>query len=404
MAAPAAAAKQLRRPPLGRPSNHLGIGIVGVPNVGKSTLFNLLTKLQVPAQNFPFCTIEPNEARVAIPDERFDFLCEKFKPASKVQAYLQITDIAGLVKGASQGQGLGNAFLSHIRAVDAIFQIVRVFEDEEVTHVEGSVDPVRDLEIITEELLLKDAETVKGRIEAVDKQLKHRRDKGLVAEMEVLKHVEEVVCVQKKPVRFVDWKAADIEVVNSLFLLTAKPVVFLVNMSEGDFLRKKNKWLVKIKQWVDTQSAPYTETIIPFCGKLEAELVSTKMSEAKKAGEESPQVQAAGTLAKIVKTGYAALDLIYFFTCGADEVRCWTIRKGTKAPQAAGVIHTDFEKGFICAEVMTYDDFKELGSESAAKEAGKYRQQGKTYEVMDGDIVFFRANTAAIKKEAKPKP
>lgn len=356
--------------------------------------------------------------RVAIPDERFDFLCDKFKPASRVQAYLQITDIAGLVRGASKGEGLGNAFLSHIRAVDAIFHIVRVFEDDDVTHVEGNVDPVRDLQVIADELLIKDEETVRNRIEAVEKILKFKKvrpllsihpfilttaaqEKSAVAEMEVLRKIEDVVCKQRKPVRFVDWKASEIDVVNSLLLLSAKPVVYLVNMSEADFARKRNKWLVKIKQWIDAYAAPYSETLIPFCGALEASLVSAKISEQKAAGvaEEDLHVQAAGTLAKIVKTGYAALDLIYFFTAGSDEVRCWTIRRGTKAPQAAGTIHTDFERGFVCAEVMAFADFHELGSEQACKDAGKYRQQGKQYEVQDGDIMFIRANTASLSKK-----
>eukprot|EP00727_Mastigamoeba_balamuthi_P012207 m51a1_g7609 putative obg-like atpase 1-like (409) ;mRNA; f:261303-263161 len=394
------AEKQVKRSQLGRPGNSLGIGIVGLPNVGKSTLFNLLTKLNIPAQNFPFCTIEPNEARVAIPDERFDFLVEKFKPASRVQAHLQVTDIAGLVRGASQGQGLGNAFLANIRAVDAIFHVVRVFEDEEVTHVEGAIDPLRDLEIISEELMIKDVETVKSRIEVVERLLRQKREKPLMAEAEVLQHLLKAL-EEKKPARFIDWKATELEFVNNLYLLSAKPVVYLVNMSRDDFARKKNKWLAKIKQWIDTHSAPYTEPLIPFCGALEAELLNAKIAEAKKAqvGTEDLNLQASGTLAKIVKAGYNALDLIYFFTAGADEVRAWTIKRGTKAPQAAGVIHTDFEKGFICAEVMTFEDFRELGSESACKENGKYRQQGKTYEVGDGDIMFFKANSSGGSKK-----
>ena len=324
-----------------------------------------------------------------------------YKPASKVQAYLQVTDIAGLVRGASKGEGLGNAFLSHIRACDAIFQVVRVFEDEDVTHVEGGIDPVRDLQVISDELLIKDEETVRNRIEAVEKTLRHKREKAALVEIEVLNRVLKVITEDHKPVRFVDWKANEIEILNNLYLLSAKPVVYLVNMSEKDFERKRNKWLGKIKAWVDAYADPYTEPIIPFCGLLEASLVAQKMEDLKKAGvpEDEAHLQAAGTLARIVKTGYAALDLIYFFTAGPDEVRCWTIKRGTKAPQAAGVIHTDFEKGFICAEVMTYADLIEHGSESAVKAAGKYRQQGRNYEVQDGDILYFKANTSGLGKK-----
>jgi len=372
---------------LGRPTNNLTIGIVGMPNVGKSTLFNVLTKLNVPAENYPFCTIDPNEARVMVPDERYNWLIDHWKPASKVSAVLQITDIAGLIRGASTGEGLGNAFLSHIKAVDGIFHVTRVFEDADVTHVEGVIDPIRDLEIIADELILKDIEQCEKVMESVDRQLKHIKDKTKTAELEILKRVKEILA-SKKQLRLTEWKANEVEVLNTHQFLTAKPVVYLINMSEKDYIKRGNKWLPKIKAWVDANGG---EPMVPFCGALEAKLVDLGEEPAKKYLEEAKTVSA---IPKIIKTGYHTLELIHFFTCGTDEVKCWTIRKGSKAPQAAGVIHTDFERGFICAETMKYDDYKELGSEGAVKAAGKLKQEGKNYVVQEGDIIFFKFNVS----------
>jgi len=372
---------------MGRPSNNLKLGIVGMPNVGKSTLFNVLTKLNVPAENYPFCTIDSNDARVSVPDERYDWLINHWKPASKVSAVLQVTDIAGLIRGASTGEGLGNAFLSHIRAVDGIFHVTRVFEDADVTHVEGAIEPVRDLEIIIEELILKDIEQCNTAIESVERQLKHTKDKLKSAELEVLKRVKETLDA-KKQLRLTEWKANDVEVLNMHQFLTAKPVLYLINMSEKDYIKKGNKWLPKIKAWVDAHGG---EPMVPFCGSLEAKLVELGDDAAKKYQEE---IKANTSIPKIIKTGYHTLELIHFFTCGTDEVKCWTIRKGTKAPQAAGVIHTDFERGFICAEVMKFEDYKEHGSEGAVKSAGKLKQEGKNYTVLDGDIIFFKFNVS----------
>lgn len=379
------------RPILGRFSSHLKIGIVGMPNVGKSTLFNTLTKLSIPAENFPFCTIEPNEATVHVPDERFEWLCQLYKPKSEIAAYLEVHDIAGLVRGANQGQGLGNSFLSHIRAVDGIFHVLRAFDDPEIIHVEDTVDPIRDLEVITEELRLKDREFMERKVEDIEKVLKRSNDKHIKLELECCKKVQEWLC-EGKDVRLGDWKSADIEFLNTFQLLSAKPVVYLVNMTEKDYQRKKNKWLPKIHSWVQEHGG---DIVIPFCGLLEQKFVDMPSDEAAVYCKEN-QLQSA--LPKIIKTGFSAINLIYFFTAGPDEVKCWQIRKQTKAPQAAGCIHTDFERGFICAEVMKFEDLKELGSESAVKAAGKYKQEGKTYVVQDGDIILFKFNVSGGKK------
>eukprot|EP00270_Netrium_digitus_P021803 TRINITY_DN955_c0_g1_i1.p1 TRINITY_DN955_c0_g1~~TRINITY_DN955_c0_g1_i1.p1 ORF type:complete len:393 (-),score=133.45 TRINITY_DN955_c0_g1_i1:177-1355(-) len=373
------------KPILGRFSSHLKMGIVGLPNVGKSTLFNTLTNLSIPAENFPFCTIDPNKANVPVSDERFEWLCNLYKPKNNVSAYLEVNDIAGLVKGANAGEGLGNSFLSHIRDVDGIFHVCRAFDDEDIVHVEDTVDPIRDLEIIHNELRLKDIEFLERIQEDQEKQLKRSNDKQLKLEHQCVLMVLDWL-KEGKDVRLGDWKAADIELLIPLRLLTAKPVVYLVNLTEKDYQRKKNKWLPKIHAWVQERGgAP----IIPFSGTLESKLSGMPPDEAEKYCKEN-DIQSA--LSKIIKTGFAAIHLIYFFTAGADEVKCWQIRKQTKAPQAAGEIHTDMEKGFICAEVMKFGDLKELGSEAAVKAAGKYRQEGKTYVMEDGDIVYFKFN------------
>ncbi|XP_054753671.1 obg-like ATPase 1 [Lytechinus pictus] len=375
---------------LGRFGTSLKIGIVGLPNVGKSTFFNVLTKSQAAAENFPFCTIEPNENKVPVPDVRYDFLCEFHKPASKVPAFLHVVDIAGLVAGAHDGQGLGNAFLSHIKACDAIFHLCRAFEDEDVTHVDGDINPVRDLDTIFNELRLKDIQYLRTQYNEMEKKTVRGADKKASAELEcvgrVLKYLEE----EMKPIRHAEWGANDVEVLNKHLLITSKPIIYLVNLSERDYIRKKNKWLVKIKEWIDANDPG--ATIIPISASLESKLFDMGDEDKEKYLQD---VKTTSVLEKVIKTGFHGLQLEYFFTAGKDEVKAWTIQKGTKAPQAAGKIHTDFEKGFIMAEVMKFEDFKELGNENNVKSAGKYRQQGKTYVVEDGDIIFFKFNAGA---------
>lgn len=391
------------KPLLGRPSNNLKMGIVGLPNVGKSSFFNALTNSAARAENFPFCTIDPEESRVAVPDTRFDWLCETYKPASRVPAYLTVIDIAGLVRGASAGQGLGNAFLSHIRAVDGIFHMVRAFSDEAVVHVEGEIDPIRDMEIITEELRLKDVEFVKKTLEQQRKLCRSEKDKNKLAELELLERLDDILSVQKSQVRFGEWTGRDIEFLNQYQLLTAKPMIYLVNISEEEYARKRNRWLVKIKQWIDTNSVG--DVMIPFScsleNKLSVETVENQQSIIKTLADSFslPTSSITSALPKIIVSGYQCLHLQYYFTAGADEVRAWTIRRGCKAPQAAGTIHTDFERGFIMAEVMHFGELRECGSEAGAKAAGKYYQKGREYVVEDGDVIYFKFNAAGGKKK-----
>ncbi|KAJ3318763.1 hypothetical protein HDU76_000733 [Blyttiomyces sp. JEL0837] len=386
---------------LGFLSNNLKMGIVGLPNVGK------LTNSSAPSENFPFCTIDPEEARVAVPDARIDVLYNMYKSSTKIPAYLTVIDIAGLVKGAHEGQGLGNAFLSHIRAVDGIFHLCRAFDDSDVIHVENSIDPVRDLQIIHEELRLKDEDQLQKLYDNKSKEVARlgiNGDKAKKEEFEALKKVYNWVVTDKKDAREGDWTSKEVEFINTLQLLTAKPVVYLCNLSEKDFVRKKNKWLPKIKAWIDENHPG--DVLIPYSGTLENKLSSIEVEEEKvaylKELSEKYEAPAPATsmLSKIILTGYAALKLCYYFTCGPMEVRCWTIRQNTKAPQAAGVIHTDFEKGFIMAEVMRYEDLIEYGSENGVKAAGKYMQKGREYIVQDGDIVHFKSGqlTATKKK------
>jgi len=377
---------------LGRPSNNLKIGIVGLPNVGKSSFFNVLSSSDLgKVGNFPYATINPEEARIPVPDARFDWLFDLYKSSNKVPAFLTCIDIAGLTAGASTGAGLGNAFLSHVRSVDGIFQVVRAFDDSEVIHVEGEVDPLRDMAIIQNELRLKDIEWVEKHLEGLRKLTKTTNNKSLEAkahkeELTVVEKVYHILTEEKRDVRKGDWNNKEIDVINTLLLLTSKPVTYLVNLSEKDFIRKKNKWLPKIKGWIEENNPG--DPLIPFSVALEERLALMEPEDRK---EEETKIGVGSSLGKITTAGYASLDLIRYFTCGPQETRAWTIRRGTKAPQAAGVIHSDFENKFVCGEIMTYEDLKEHGSESAVKAAGKYRQQGRTYEMVDGDIAYWKS-------------
>ena len=374
---------------LGRPGTNVKMGVVGLPNVGKSTFFNLLCSMNVAAENYPFCTIDPNVSKVAVPDERFDHLVASFKPKSVVPAVLSVTDIAGLVKGASEGAGLGNAFLSHIQAVDGIFHMCRAFASDEITHVEGRIDPVADLEIIHSELRLKDLSIVTNKVDSMRKNVERK-----VGGTEAL---EEFNCLEKmkacmeagKDLRVGDWSPAEIEVINKYNMITAKPMVYLVNLSEKDYVRKANKHLGPLAAWLEARGTG--DKMIPISCEFEARLAAVGDSPAAREAF-CKEVGAKTAFPRVIKTGYHALNLIHFFTAGHDEVRAWTIKLGSTAPQAAGCIHSDIQKGFIAAEIYPYEAFKEHGSEAELKAVGKMRTQGKLYEMNDGDVVFFKHN------------
>ena len=361
----------------------LKCGIVGLPNVGKSTLFNALSNAGAESANFPFCTIDPNVGLVAVPDERLLNLAELAESKSVVPTSIEFVDIAGLVKGAAEGKGKGNAFLSHIREVDLIIHVVRCFEDDDIIHVEGDVDPERDIAIIESELILKDLESVEKRVENLKKQAKSG-DKTIKAQMEIVdklrSHLEDGNTARTFEVTD-DQKAA----YKDLFLLSEKAVLYACNVGESD-LESGNEMVNTVKEI----AAGFGDEVVMFCAKIEAEIAELDEDE-KEMFLEELGVSSAG-LDRLIHAAYAELGLITYFTVGPKEARAWTIKKGTKAPQAAGVIHTDFERGFIRAETIAYNDYAELKSEKAAKEAGKMRQEGKEYVVADGDVLLFRFN------------
>lgn len=359
------------------------LGVVGLPNVGKSTLFNAITKAGAQAANYPFCTIEPNVGAVAVPDERLDVLANMYSPEKYTPTSIEFVDIAGLVRGAYRGEGLGNKFLSHIREVDAIVHVVRCFEDENIVHVDGSVDPARDVETIGIELIFADIETVEKRIERTRKAAKG--DKQLMAEVELLErakaHLE-----AGKPIRTMQADEKEQEILKGMFLLTTKPVIYAANISENDIGQADNPLVDALKKAVEGENAE----VITICAQVEEEIAELSAEE-KQAFIEELGIGESG-LDKLVKACYKLLGLISYLTAGPKEVRAWTIERGTKAPQAAGKIHTDFERGFIRAEVVPFETLKELGSMAACKEKGLIRSEGKDYVMQDGDVVVFRFN------------
>ena len=363
----------------------LTAGIVGLPNVGKSTLFNAIKKKHILAANYPFATIEPNVGVVMVPDYRLDFLNELYKPKSLVPTTFEFTDIAGLVKGASNGEGLGNKFLSHIREVDAICEVVRCFDDTNIIHVENEIDPIRDIEIIAVELILADLDIVDNRLSKIEKKAKMSKDKESLKEVELLYKLKE--CLESnKAVRTIELDEDERLIMKPYNLLTAKPIIYVANLSEEEISNKNNDYLKRVIEYAKKEGAK----VINVCAKIEEELCDLSDEEKKELLSELG-VESSG-LDKLIQATYSLLGLKTFFTSGTDEVRAWTFTTGMKAPDCAGIIHTDFKRGFIRAEVMSFEDLEKYKDEKIVKEKGKVRLEGKEYLMQDGDICYFRFN------------
>jgi len=363
----------------------LTAGIVGLPNVGKSTLFNAITKKSILAANYPFATIEPNVGVVTVPDLRLDDLNEMYNPERLIPTTFEFTDIAGLVKGASKGEGLGNKFLSHIRETDAIVEVVRCFENKDIIHVEGEVDPIRDIEIINLELVLADLETIGNRIEKIEKKLKTTKDKDELVEYNALVKAKQAL-EQNHALRTVDFSKEEKLAIKSYNFLTLKPIIYMANINEDDINNDDNEYVIKVKEYANIEGAK----VIRVCAKIEEEL-SQLTDQDHKDMLDALGIKMSG-LDQLITATYDLLGLATYFTVGTDEVRAWTFKKGMNAKECAGIIHTDFEKGFIRAEIMSYDDLINYGSELKVKEAGRARLEGKDYIMQDGDICHFRFN------------
>ncbi len=362
----------------------LTAGIVGLPNVGKSTLFNAITKKNILAANYPFATIDPNVGVVIVPDSRLDFLNDLYKPKSLVPTAYEFTDIAGLVKGASSGEGLGNKFLSHIREVDAIVEVVRCFEDTNIIHVENDIDPIRDIEIINVELILSDLEIIDNRINKIGKKASMSKDKEIQKEANLLNRIKDAL-EKNQPVRSLMFEDDEWSMIKHFNLITAKPIIYMANVSEDDIV-SGNKYVDRVREYASKEGSE----VVVVCAKIEAELSELDDDE-KCEFLKDMGVEESG-LDKLIKATYSLLNLATYFTAGADEVRAWTFKNGMKAPECAGIIHTDFQKGFIKAEVMSYSDLVACGDEKKVKENGKMRLEGKDYIMRDGDICYFRFN------------